>query len=134
MGTARVHEVVGEVHARVAQEHGPKNEKDHPAKKGEGGLGIRYGRAKMESAVMAAKAKLMKADASGMSLHDHLSATIAKIISDDRDDALAMFEQISMDVKKAAVLPRREYIPVRSGRWRRGAPTARAHVIPPCMF
>jgi radial spoke head protein 4A len=57
-----------------------------------------------------AKAKLLKADANGVSLHDHLSATLARIITEDPEDALAMFEQISLAVKQQNVLPRKEYL------------------------
>jgi hypothetical protein len=85
--------------------------------------------APMESALMAAKAKLLKADANGVSLHDHLSSTLAKIITDDPEDALAMFEQISLSVKKQHVLPRKDYLQVRAtARPARAAGHARANV------
>jgi len=64
----------------------------------------------MDSAVAVAKAKLMQADANGMSLHDHLSATVAKIIAEDPENPLEVFEQISLAVKKQATLPRKEYL------------------------
>lgn len=80
--------------------------------------------AHLTDAVNDAKSKLMRADANGVSLHDHLSATLAKIITEDPDDALAMFEQISMNVKRQSVLPRKEYLQVRlGGGVRRGAST-----------
>lgn len=66
----------------------------------------------MDSALVAAKAKLLKADANGVSLHDHLASVLDKIIVDDPDDALAMFEQISMAVKQQHVVPRKEYLQV----------------------
>ncbi|KAG8461297.1 hypothetical protein KFE25_010484 [Diacronema lutheri] len=64
----------------------------------------------MESALVAAKAKLLKADSSGVSLHDHLSSVLDKIIVEDSDNALAMFEQISLAVKQQHVVPRKEYL------------------------
>jgi len=67
----------------------------------------------MESALVAAKAKLLKADSSGVSLHDHLSSVLDKIIVEDSDNALAMFEQISLAVKQQHVVPRKEYLQAR---------------------
>lgn len=64
----------------------------------------------MESALVAAQAKLMKPDASGVSLHDHLVSVLDKIIVDDPHDAVAMFEQISLSVKQQQVVPRKEYL------------------------
>eukprot|EP00306_Pavlova_sp_CCMP459_P009951 CAMPEP_0185183540 /NCGR_PEP_ID=MMETSP1140-20130426/2049_1 /TAXON_ID=298111 /ORGANISM="Pavlova sp., Strain CCMP459" /LENGTH=486 /DNA_ID=CAMNT_0027749561 /DNA_START=28 /DNA_END=1486 /DNA_ORIENTATION=+ len=64
----------------------------------------------MESAVLAAKAKMMQAGDDGVSIHDHIAATVAKIITDEPENPLAMFEQISLAVKKQNVLPRKEYL------------------------
>ncbi len=55
--------------------------------------------------VEAAKAYLMKANAEGCNLYDHLAEVMSKLLSEKPADALAQLEAISAEVKATKFVP-----------------------------
>lgn len=55
--------------------------------------------------VEAAKAYLMKANSEGLSLYDHLSEVVSKLLTEKPEDALAQLEAISAEVKATKFVP-----------------------------
>ena len=55
--------------------------------------------------VEAAKAYLMKANSEGLSLYDHLSEVMSKLLTEKPEDALAQLEAISAEVKATKFVP-----------------------------